>query len=99
MSDKKAEGKPEGEAKAAGHAEAASGSGGFKAWLPLIVTVVLMPALAFATTKFLILPKVVQARSSGEGGSHGDSPASSGHESSKDDKDHGKEAKNHSKKK
>lgn len=38
-------------------APAAQG-GGFKAWLPLIVMVVLMPALAFAMTNFVILPKL-----------------------------------------
>jgi flagellar basal body-associated protein FliL len=94
MSDKKAEGaKPEGEAKpAAGKEEAAQGgSGGFKAWMPLIVTIVLMPVLAFTTTKFLILPKVVQARS-GLDETAGRTPAGgeSGHEASKDPGEHGK---------
>ena len=71
MSDKKAEGaKPEGEAKAAAGAEASSGSGGAKAWLPLMATIVIMPALAFLTTKFLVLPKVVQARSAAEATGH-----------------------------
>lgn len=102
MSDKKAEGKPEGEAKAASAKQDGSsgGSGGFKAWLPLLVTIVLMPVLAFATTKFLILPKVVQARGAGEGGSHEDPSPASGHESSKgSDKEHGREAKGSGKKK
>jgi len=61
--------KPEGEAKAAGKegAEAGGGGGGgLKAWLPLIVTIVLMPALAFVTTKFLVLPKIVHARGGAE---------------------------------
>src|SRR5262249_4542967 len=39
--------------------------GGFKAWLPLVLSVVLMPVLAVVTTKLLILPKVVQARETG----------------------------------
>jgi flagellar protein FliL len=73
MSDKKPEGaKPEGDAAKAttGHEEGAKG-GGFQAWLPLIVSIVLMPVLAFATTKFLILPKVVEAReASGPEGVH-----------------------------
>lgn len=43
--------------QAAGNAAAASG-GGIKAWLPLIVMVVLMPALAFAMTNFVIVPKL-----------------------------------------
>ena len=67
MSDKKADpAKPEGEgAKAAGND--AQGGGGFKAWLPLILSLVLMPILAAGTTRFLILPKVVQARGSTHG--------------------------------
>ena len=94
MSDKKAEGaKPEGEAKAAaGKEEAAQGgSGAFKAWMPLLVTIVLMPALAFTTTKFLILPKVVQARGgSAEAGGHEPSGGGSGHDATKDSGEHGK---------
>lgn len=92
MSDKKAEGgKPEGEAKAAAGAEAAHGSGGAKAWLPLIVTIVLMPVLAFTTTKFLILPKVVQARGgSAEAGGHDAGGGESGHEAARDSGEHGK---------
>ena len=35
-----------------------STSGGFKAWLPLIVMVLLMPALAYAMTSFVIVPKL-----------------------------------------
>src|SRR5262245_46651279 len=101
MSDKKAEGaKPEGEAKgASGKAEGApAASGGVKAWLPLLVTIVLMPVLALATTKFLILPKVVQARG-GEAAGHEEPASSSGHESSKGEKEHGKETKGPGKKK
>ena len=66
MSDKKPEAaKPEGEsAKPAAKEEAAGG--GFKAWLPLILSFVLMPVLAVLTTKFLIIPKVVQAREAGQ---------------------------------
>ena len=92
MSDKKAEGgKPEGEAKAAAGEASQGGSGGFKAWLPLLVTIVLMPALAFTTTKFLILPKVVQARGgAGEGAGHPPASGESGHEASKDPGEHGK---------
>ncbi len=35
-----------------------SSGGGIKAWLPLIVTVVTMPALAYCTTSFVIMPKL-----------------------------------------
>lgn len=48
---------PEGEATAE-QAPAPKTSGGFKQWLPLVVTVVAMPILAFATTKFVLLPKL-----------------------------------------
>jgi flagellar FliL protein len=44
---------------AAGAAAApASASGGIKGWLPLIVMIVLMPALAFAMTNFVLVPKI-----------------------------------------
>jgi flagellar FliL protein len=36
-------------------------SAGFKAWLPLLVTVSIMPLLAWGTTRFIILPKVQSA--------------------------------------
>ncbi|HUB87068.1 MAG TPA: flagellar basal body-associated FliL family protein [Verrucomicrobiae bacterium] len=32
--------------------------GGFKAWLPLIITILLMPALAYAMTTFVLLPRI-----------------------------------------
>lgn len=96
MSDKKPEGAPaEGEAKHGGKEEAGhgggGGGGGIKAFLPLIIMVVLMPVLAFTTTKFLILPKIVQARGDaghgeeghGEeaesGGEHGEKAEGGGH--------------------
>jgi flagellar FliL protein len=91
MSDKKTEAaKPEGDAKAE-----AAGGGGAKAWLPLIVTIVLMPALAFTTTKFLVLPKVVAARGGGAEHGHEEAGEDSGHEAAKDDNGHGKEDKGH----
>lgn len=52
--------------EAAAPKEAAS-SGGIKAWLPLIVAVITMPALAFATTKFVLLPKLEHAATGGKG--------------------------------
>jgi flagellar FliL protein len=62
MSDKKPEAKPEGDGAKPAAREEAAPSGGFKAWLPLLLSVLLMPALAVGTTKFLIIPKVVHAR-------------------------------------
>ncbi len=52
------------EGEAAAPKDAASGGGGFKAWLPLIVAIVTMPALAYATTRFVLLPKLEHASSS-----------------------------------
>jgi flagellar protein FliL len=46
----------------------ASSGGGFKAWLPLVVAVVTMPALAFATTHFILLPKLTRAMAQGKPG-------------------------------
>src|SRR5436190_7064199 len=66
-------------------AAAAPAAGGIKAWLPLLVTLLLMPVLAYALTTFVLLPKLqksmgggapaepAEAAPSGEhaGGSHG----------------------------
>jgi len=100
MSDKKAENaKPEGEAKPAGQ-EAGGQPGGIKAFLPLIVVVILMPALAFVTTKFLVLPKVVAARGGAEheDGGHSETGADSARGGGKEEasgKDHKEPAKEH----
>ncbi len=39
-------------------AAAPAAGGGFKAWLPLIITIVLMPALAFGMAQYVILPQL-----------------------------------------
>jgi flagellar FliL protein len=39
----------------------AAPAGGLKAWLPLILAVVLMPALAYGMTKFVIVPQLQQS--------------------------------------
>jgi flagellar FliL protein len=39
----------------------AAPAGGIKGWLPLILAVVLMPALAFGMTKFVIVPQLQQS--------------------------------------
>jgi len=66
---------------------AASAPGGLKAWLPLIITVILMPVLAYAMTTYVLLPKLrnsigtqtVEARETGSehGGGGGGESASS----------------------
>ena len=53
-------GKTEETEKAPGTA-APAGGGGLKSWLPLIVTILAMPALAYATTMFVLLPKLQKA--------------------------------------
>jgi len=45
------------ESASASSAPSAS-SGGFKAWMPLIAMVVLMPALAYVMTTFVLVPKL-----------------------------------------
>jgi flagellar FliL protein len=70
---------PAGEASAA--AAAPAGGGGIKAWLPLIVAVATMPVLAFATTKFVLLPKLQHA-ASGEPAAVATASSSSSSESS-----------------
>jgi flagellar FliL protein len=43
---------------AAEQAATAPPGGGFKAWLPLIITLVTMPVIAFAVTQFVLLPQL-----------------------------------------
>jgi flagellar FliL protein len=69
-----------GDAKASENGEAAAApapaaGGGFKAFLPLIVAVVVMPALAFATTRFVLLPKLTAAVSPAKAGAATAEPA------------------------
>ena len=61
------------EASPAAAPKAPSG-GSFKTWLPLLATVVAMPALAYATTQFILLPKIKQAMTQGAAAS-ADEPA------------------------
>jgi flagellar basal body-associated protein FliL len=86
MSDKaetpKEEAKAEGGKPAAGGEHAApAGGGGIKAFLPLIIAAVLMPVMAFVTTQFVIIPKVVKARDAAhaEGDEHGEHAEGEGH--------------------
>jgi flagellar FliL protein len=72
--DIKAEEKAEGAAP-----PAVAKSGGFGAWLPLIVTIVLMPALAFGVAQFVILPQLQKGL-----GIKTESPSSNGGESRKE---------------
>jgi len=53
-------------------------AGGLKAWLPLLVTVLLMPALAFAMTRFVLVPQI--QKGIGMTPAKGETPAASGKE-------------------
>ena len=46
------------EEKGDGIPAGAAATGGFKAWLPLLLTIVLMPVLAYGLTTFVLLPKL-----------------------------------------
>ncbi len=46
------------EAAPAEGAKTAAAAGGFKTWLPLIITVIAMPVLAFAMTQFVLVPQI-----------------------------------------
>lgn len=48
----------EGAAAPQANPSAPTASGGFKAWLPLIVMAVLMPGLAFVMTTFVLVPRL-----------------------------------------
>ena len=95
MSATEAKGKGEAETKATGKDAGGDGGkgGGLKNWLPLIVTIVLMPLLAFVTTNFLILPKIVNARGGDAGEEHAESEAAhkedGGHGEKKESPGHG----------
>jgi flagellar protein FliL len=62
----------------AGAGGAASSGGGIQAWLPMIVALVAMPLLAYATTTFFILPKLLKAIPATEE-SAAEAPAKGGH--------------------
>ena len=96
------------------HAPAApsGGGGGIKALLPLILTVSLMPVLAYVMTAFVMVPKLqkatVQARAEGDHAEHGaeaedghgdgDAHAAAEDAGSKKEDEHGKKEDPHAKK-
>lgn len=68
---------PAAEAKA--EAKPAPSSGGFKAWLPLVLSVLLMPAVAYAMTMFVLLPKLKQGMGAEPVQARESAPGESGH--------------------
>lgn len=77
---------PEANGGAAAPAPAPAG-GGLQSWLPLIVSLVLMPVLAYATTTFILVPKLSAARGGGT------AKAANSHEPAEHGSAHGKEEK------
>jgi flagellar FliL protein len=72
-----------GESAGAGQA-APKSSGGLKPWLPLLIAVVTMPLLAFATTRFVLLPRMARALGSANAGSAPEAAATSAAASASD---------------
>ena len=63
-------------AESAAPETASAAPGGIKGWLPLILAIVLMPALAFGMTKFVIVPELQKSlgiKNTSEGGAGGKS--------------------------
>jgi len=61
---------PGNQSSANGTSQVTSNKGGFKAWLPLLITAAAMPLLAYATATFVLVPKmkkILLANSSPEG--------------------------------
>jgi flagellar FliL protein len=61
----------------------AASSGGGKSWVPLITNIVLMPAIAYALTTFVLIPKILNGKTllpsaSGDGGGESHGSGSSG---------------------
>jgi flagellar protein FliL len=61
MADRTAETTSEAPAGEEAGAPEGKAPSGIKAWLPLIITVALMPALAYATTRFVLVPQMKKA--------------------------------------
>ncbi|HWD18211.1 MAG TPA: flagellar basal body-associated FliL family protein [Verrucomicrobiae bacterium] len=64
----------EADPKAASGAAPAAASGGIKSWLPLIITIVSMPALAYATTKFVLVPQMKKSLAAATGATETPAP-------------------------
>ena len=82
------------EAPGAAAPEAPPAKGGLKAWLPLLLTLLLMPALAYAVTNYVLLPKLKKSLGASEpqaaGGEGGEQHGEGGEEHGKGGKGGGK---------
>lgn len=73
-------------------AAAAPAAGGAKAWLPLIINVVMMPVLAYGLTQFVLVPKLKGSTAKTEAvadDGHGAEKAEGGHGEEKKSESHG----------
>ena len=69
--------------KEGGNNDAPKAGGGIKDWLPLIVTMTVMPIIAYALTSFVLVPQL-QAKLGAEGSDHAEDDAhSEGHAEAK----------------
>lgn len=68
-------------------AAAPAAGGGLQSWLPLIVSLVLMPVLAYVTTAFILVPKLTAARGGGAAKASSHEPAEHGSAHGKEEKD------------
>lgn len=75
------------EAPAAAAPPAPPAGGGLKAWLPLLLTLLLMPALAYAVTNYVLLPKLKKSLGASEPQSAG---GEGGEEHGEGGEEHGK---------
>jgi flagellar basal body-associated protein FliL len=80
-------------------ASADAKGGGLMAWLPLILSLTLMPAVAYAMTAFVLVPKLQKSLGGGdtvaarEHGAEGEAAHGSEKSAGEKEKGHGKEAK------
>jgi flagellar FliL protein len=61
-------------------APAPASGGGFKAWLPLLANLILMPAIAYGVAVFVLLPKLNSGGASAPAEEHAAAPAKEGGE-------------------
>lgn len=77
-------------------AKAVAKSGGIKDWLPLIVTMTVMPLLAYGLTSFVLVPQL-QAKLGSAGDAHAEDPGHGDSHGAKKDAGHGAKAGGHGK--
>ena len=84
--------KPDAADKKAGAEAAAAPASGKGAWMPVIINLLLMPALGYATFVFLIQPKLGAGAAKPEAAAHGEAKAEGGKEEAAEEGGHGKKS-------